>query len=232
MQLMSETSIRGSTESSEASTRADAEERREARRERREEENRRKLLEGSGAIAGSQCTRDTECQGRCRDSRCEDVPAPGPARECEADQTCGAGRICRDFACVGADPVVVPPLQCTTGEQCQPGQGCTNGQCLSLPPSPPSSSLQRQGSEIYLRDRAVQLRQDLALGEGPVISTLASMQGVSAGALGRALRAQREELIAVMGDGADPTWMGRFLRRVEALSEQRAEGPALQPRGS
>lgn len=68
------------------------------------------------------------------------------------------------------------------------------------------------------RDRVAQLRQDLVLGEGPVVAVLAQSRGVSPRALGRTLRAHRAELDAPVGDGKEPAWAARFLRRVDALS--------------
>ena len=147
------------------------------------------------------------------------VPVPIP-KECELDEHCAAGRVCQRFQCVEVPPAVAPPLPaaCSSDAQCQPGQSCSNGNCLSLPPSPPSSSLQRRGRELYLRERVVQLKQDLALGEGPVISTLASLQGVPSSALGKVLRAHRAEVMELIGDGVDPTWPSRILIRIDAFA--------------
>jgi hypothetical protein len=233
VQVSCETTIRGSSETSTAASRADQ------RDERRP--------------AGSQCRQDEECVGWCREGQCVEhltptaipkecevdqhcaagrtcqnfqcvdhlTPTPIP-KECEVDQHCAAGRACQNFQCVDLPPVMAPPVpaRCANDAQCQPGQSCANGQCLSLPPSPPSSSLQRRGKELYLRERAVQLRQDLALGEGPVISTLASMQGVSPVALGRVLRAHRAELVELIGDGSDPAWASRALTKLEDWARQ------------
>ncbi len=239
VQVTSEISFRGSSETTSATTRAENAER--ASRNR--------------SPAGSMCTYDDECNGWCDGGTCADPTPPrsatttSPAQTgCDSDQSCAPGFACRERACVGVPPsscragddsacaeglrcrdgqcVEFVPLQpapiesCTTSGQCLPGQSCLEGHCISPPPPPPSSSLWRRGSELYLRDRAVQLREDLALGEGPVISTLAVVHGVRAATLGRVLRAHRAELIELMGDGSDPGWTGRVLSRVEALCAQ------------
>ena len=136
VQVSCETTIRGSSETSTAATRAD-------NRERRAERKGERTSDGSGAIEGSQCQQDDECSGWCRAGRCVDhltpagdpVPVPIP-KECELDEHCAAGRVCQRFQCVEAPPVVAPPAPaaCSSDAQCQPGQSCTNGTCLSLPP--------------------------------------------------------------------------------------------------
>ena len=70
---------------------------------------------------------------------------------------------------------------------------------------------------MYLRERAVQLRQDLARGEGPVISMLAVELKVAPAKLGRTMRAHRAVLAALVGDGADTEWPKRFLGQLDAL---------------
>lgn len=212
LRLASETTFRGSSETSTAASRAD----------------RAQRASKSGGM-GAQCVTDDDCSGYCDSGTCVDpaavaqtptAPVTRPLPGCADDQQCALGYACQDQRCVErTQPQLQQPViiqQCSSGLQCAQGQSCVGGQCLSPPPSPPASSLQRRGSELYVRERAVQLRQDLALGEGPVISTLASMQGVSAATLGRAMRARRAELAAVMGDGSDPTWPRRFLLEVEA----------------
>ena len=72
---------------------------------------------------------------------------------------------------------------------------------------------------MRLRQSVVELREELALGRGPVIQGLAAAQGVPDRALGPVLRAHRAELVALMGDGSDPAWSARFLARVEALKQ-------------
>ena len=232
VQVTSETTFRGSSETSTATTRED----RAAR---------------SRAAAGTLCTSDEECSGWCDRGTCVEAGAPTQARpapprlgcvddsscaygygcregqcvdvspelpRCLDDSTCGDELRCREFRCVQVDPPrPAPAVDCVSAEQCAPGQRCANGHCLSPPPPPPSSSLWRRGSELYLRDRAVQLRQDLALGEGPIIATLAAVREVPAATLGRAMRAHRATLVKVMGDGTDATWPSRFLLELEAL---------------
>jgi Cys-rich repeat protein len=184
--------------------------------------NRERRAQASNRGAGMQCTADDECAGWCRDGLCAD-PAPPAAFYCVDDSSCAPGFACRDRQCVEAVPQPVPVPACSTDAHCYQGQSCINGQCINPPPPPPpGASLWRRGSEFFLRDRTVQLRQDLALGEGPVIATLAELHGVSARLLGRAMRAHRAELVALMGDGKDVTWTRRFLLEVEALCEQQA----------
>ena len=166
------------------------------------------------------CSTDAHCyQGQsCVSGQCVPLAQPGPG--CSTDAQCYQGQRCVNGQCVLAPQ---PPPACSTDAQCYQGQSCISGQCISPPPPPPpGASLRRRGSELFLRDRTVQLRQDLALGEGPVIATLAEMNGVSARLLGRAMRARRAELVTLMGDGRDVTWTRRFLVEVEALCEQQA----------
>ena len=203
----SETSFRGSSDTSTAASRAD------------------QVGRGSKAGGmGSGCATDDDCSGYCDSGTCVDStagvqqPAPRPLPGCADDQQCAPGYVCREQRCAQSSQPQQPELiqQCASDLQCLQGERCVNGQCLTPPPTPPSSSLQRRGSELYLRERSMQLRQDLALGEGPVIATLAALKGVSPGALGRAMRARRAELVAVVGDGSDPTWPARLLVEVES----------------
>jgi hypothetical protein len=93
---------------------------------------------------------------------------------------------------------------------------CVQGRCSASPPrSSIDASMQRRATEVYLRDRGVQLRQDLALGEGPVVTALAATLGVSATKLGKLMRSHRELLAATLG-GAN--WPTRFLDQLETLS--------------
>ncbi|MDP1822337.1 MAG: hypothetical protein Q8L48_03815 [Archangium sp.] len=169
------------------------------------------------------CVDDSSCAPgfACRDRQCVQAgPQPVPVPGCSTDAHCYQGQRCIDGQCIN------PPPQpgCSTDAHCYQGQSCINGQCISPPPPPPpGASLWRRGSEFFLRDRTVQLRQDLALGEGPVIATLAELHGVSTHVLGRAMRARRAELVAIMGDGKDPAWTRRFLVEVEAMCEQQAK---------
>jgi hypothetical protein len=227
VQVTSETTLRGSSETSTAASRD------EANRDR---------ASNTGAD-GMSCRSDSDCYGHCEAGVCVDPPAtqaqpvPGtqPIPACMDDQSCAIGYACRDQRCVQrTEPPLPPPPStqpCTSDAQCAPGQSCGNGHCLSPPPLLPlpglgeargekktSSliSLQRRGAEVYLRERAVQLRQDLALGEGPVISMLALDHRVPAPQLGRTLRTHRAELAALMDD-TDATWPARFLERLDAL---------------
>ena len=83
-----------------------------------------------------------------------------------------------------------------------------------------SSELIRRGAELFLRERVVQLREELALGKGPVITALAAARGESAVKLGRTLRAHRAQLVEVISDASGSDWAGEFLRRVDLLSEE------------
>jgi hypothetical protein len=155
--------------------------------------------------------------------------------ECDASTDCHVDYECRSNACVrreasdlpsghavqnvSSKPAptpapAVPIYRCESESECSLSQTCSNGQCVSIPPAP-SSSLRRRGSELYLRERAVELREELALGQGPVINGLANVEGVPAKKLGRALREHRAELARLMGEG--PDWPARFLTRVDAL---------------
>jgi hypothetical protein len=186
-----------------------------------------------GACAGGsrvkpQCETDQDCHDDlvCREGWCTLPPQPPversappvPGAVCRTDDECVSPGQCRSGQCVIPQ---APPRQdaCTSDAQCGPGMVCEAGQCAP-PPSPP---MLRRGRELFLRERVVQLRQDLAFGAGPVITMLASVHQVSPVALGRTLRAHRAELAGLIGDGADASWADRFLRRVEEL---RRECPA------
>lgn len=228
VQVSCETTLRGSSETSTAASRAD-------RVSRRRSDSQ---PSPGGASAGTQCISDDECYGWCEHGRCVDTastqpaapivqeaPRAGPtAINCTGDESCAPGYQCLDGACTARpppEPMPLPVTRCEADSQCAPGQRCVNAQCLSPPPMPPSSSLQRRGTELYLAGRVVQLREDLALGEGPVISTLAAIEGVPPATLGRQLRARRAALVKLVGDGSDVGWPGRFLTEVEALSTPR-----------
>lgn len=232
VQVSCETTLRGSSETSTAASRAD-------RVERRRNAERQNHYAG-GAPAGTQCESNDECYGWCDNGRCVDntatqpaapvvqnTPRAGPtAINCTGDESCAPGYQCLDGQCVARpppEPMPVPMTRCESDTQCAPGQRCLNSQCLSPPPMPPSSSLPRKGTELYLTSRLVQLREDLALGEGPVISTLAAIERVPASTLGRQLRARRAELMKLVGDGTDERWAGKFLTEVEALSAPRVQ---------
>lgn len=120
--------------------------------------------------------------------------------------------------------------ECSTDSDCHSAYACRGGQCvtvsaaptpveapLSPPPPPPESTLRWRGSEVFLRARVVELREELVLGRGPVIATLAGVERVDPAALARTLRAHRAELLLLIGDGADEAWASRFLHRLDAL---------------
>lgn len=235
VQVSCETTLRGSSETSTAASRADRVSRRRDEGHVNSSGSRpRDQVNPSGAAAGTQCSSDDECYGWCEAGRCVDNSTPpsapvvqgpraGPtAINCTGDESCAPGHQCLDGQCVARPPPqAVPVSRCEVDAQCSPGQRCVSTQCLSPPPMPPSSSLQRRGTELYLQSRVVQLRQDLALGEGPVISTLAAIEGVPATELGRELRARRAMLMALVGGGTDERWASRFLLEVKALSTPR-----------
>jgi len=83
----------------------------------------------------------------------------------------------------------------------------------------------RRGTELYLRERLVELREDLATGSGPVIATLANVQRVPVAALGRVLRAHRAELAPLL-NAPGPDWAGEFLLKVEQLLGERNRAPS------
>ena len=198
-----ETTFRGSSETSNSSTRAEQAGRRQAN--------------SNGTSQGMPCRSDDECYGYCDVGRCVDHPpvaSPPPAQNTPIIvHPANPIDPSYDPSWQLAPPQPAPSSGCVSPDQCPQGQPCVNGQCLP----PPSSSLWKRGSQLYLRERTVQLRQDLALGEGPVIAALATMQGVSAAKLGSAMRARRDELMQIVGDGTDPRWTSRFLARLEAL---------------
>lgn len=101
---------------------------------------------------------------------------------------------------------------CTSGNMCEP----TRGECVRRDSA--AVSQRRDAIALWLRDRVVEVREELALGRGPVIGTLANAAAVPAPTLGRALRANRAELLKLIGDGSDVTWSARFLHRVEELA--------------
>lgn len=223
VQVSCETTLRGSSETSTAASRADRVSNRRASEQH----------DVTRAPEGSQCGTDDECYGWCDNGRCVDsAHAPMPvvqntpraapnAINCTGNESCAPGYQCLDGACAALPaptPMPVSLPRCESDAQCAPGQRCVSTQCLSPPPMPPSSSLPRRGTELYLTGRSVQLREDLALGQGPVISTLAAIEGVPAAQLGRQLRAHRAELIKVIGDGTDERWAANFLTEVEAIS--------------
>ncbi len=79
---------------------------------------------------------------------------------------------------------------------------------------------EQRSSELFLRDRSVQLREELALGKGPVTTWLAALGGVAPAKLGQALRSNRVELAKLIGDPSRTEWPNQFLRRVEELERE------------
>lgn len=174
----------------------------------------------NSAARSVECDVSSDCHGDyvCRKNFClhplqPDVPSSHAVRAVSTQPIgCPTGMVCD-----GPEPKPAPAVlitHCVSDSECRSSQTCSNGQCATIPPAP-SSSLRRQGSELYLRERSVELREELALGRGPVINALANMEGVPAQALGRALREHRAELAQLMGDG--PGWSAKFLTRVDAL---------------
>lgn len=92
---------------------------------------------------------------------------------------------------------------------------------MTVPPSPPSS-LWPAGTELFLRGHTTDLRQELALGEGPVISTLARVLRVDALQLGWSMRAHRRGLVALVGEAGDVTWPARFLEQAQVCFDSTA----------
>lgn len=142
--------------------------------------------------------------------------ARGARNEDCGARDCPHGYVCQGFSggrawCVADAPR--PPSQSRPGK-CPPGKLC---ELSSRSGAPPPSSIEGQAFERYVGQSAVRLREELALGKGPVINAIARTQGVPAPTLGRTLRAHREELVALMGDGRTDDWAGRFLARVEEL---------------
>lgn len=134
---------------------------------------------------------------------------------CTAAKDCKSG-ICEGQRCVGPVENQPAPAACRDGASCGPGQSCVDGRCATAPPTPPVS-LHRRSTELLLRDRSAQLRQELALGGGPLLATLALGHRASPAALGRLLRAHHRELGPLIAEPTDPLWPARFLDRVDAL---------------
>ena len=215
VQVSLEVTCRGTSETSSAASSASD---RDARRQERLDQY----------SQGVDCRTDSDCQlsEYCEQGRCVQpvatapVPQTQPLPGCSDDSQCALGYACLETRCVQRSAPQLPAVnvsRCETWQQCGPGQSCVSGQCMSPPPSPPSSSLQRRGTEVYLRERAAQLRQDLALGEGPVLTNLALQHEVTPRKLGLIMRAHQAELTRLVGDGADTGWPGRFLEKVEQL---------------
>jgi hypothetical protein len=91
------------------------------------------------------------------------------------------------------------------------------------PAAPPPQPQEVEGAaQTYLRSRAHQLREDLALGAGPTIEELASLARIrreNLGTFGRLLRAHRQELLALANVRAlTPQRAVEWLRRVGEIA--------------
>jgi hypothetical protein len=91
------------------------------------------------------------------------------------------------------------------------------------PAAPPPQPQEIEGAaQTYLRSRAHQLREDLALGAGPTIEELASLARIrreNLGTFGRLLRTHRQELLALADARAlTPQRAVEWLRRVGEIA--------------
>lgn len=226
-----EITCRGTSETTGAAT---------SRADRAEERRQERLNQYSQS---ADCRTDLDCQQAeyCEQGRCvlpvasAQAPVTRPLAGCSDDSQCAIGHACLETRCVERTAPQLPPVQvqqCSGDVQCTQGQRCLSGRCMSPPPSPPSTSLQRRGTEVYLRERAVQLRQDLALGEGPVLSHLALQHEISARKLGLIARAHRAALFSLVGDGSDTAWPARFLDKVDQLLAPQRSAATQGPAGS
>ena len=157
-------------------------------------------------------------------------PALVTARQCAEGASCPPGQSCATGRCTTPPPAPASApeapfraVECSDEVPCGGRQSCVKGRCVS--PPPPESSLERRRLELVVRQHERQLRQDLALGEGPVINELAAFRRVSPRELGRLMRANQRSLSQTLGDGPDATWPARFLERVDELTV------SLSPRG-
>lgn len=187
-----------SVESSKISTSLAQAERAQVAREKR-------VQRGDSLIVD--CESNDDCEGYCIQGKCVDAIDEHESARVEPVQS-------------NPEPPLETPsvARCTSNAQCAEGQNCLNGFCMSPPPAP--SSLLLRSSELYVRVNVAQLEQDLALGEGPVISTLARLQKISPKELGKLMRANRAELSAMLGDRADTTWPKRFFERLDQLQRR------------
>lgn len=106
---------------------------------------------------------------------------------------------------------------CRADSDCTGTYRCSNNECVQRAAAAPVSQRQ-QTVELLLRQRAVELREELALGRGPVIRDLAAAQGVAPATFGPLLKQHRVALVAIIGDGKDPAWAARFRAQLDALS--------------
>ena len=107
---------------------------------------------------------------------------------------------------------------------CRQDRDCDQGARCHLIDGRPGRCVWRQSLQpecaLFLRDRTTQLREELALGEGPVTTWLATTRGVSPVMLGRAMRTHRSELVALIGETSGTEWTIGFLRRLEELEQE------------
>ncbi len=105
--------------------------------------------------------------------------------------------------------------ECRQDADCNGRYRCSAQQCVAVADGP---AQHEQQAALFLRTRAVELREELALGKGPVIDGLAGAQGRPPAELGKVLKANRVALRALIGDGSDPGWSTRFLAHLDSLS--------------
>lgn len=229
--ISSEVTLEASTDASTSTTRN--EEGRPARA-RRTRFGPKQEWTSEGALEGSQCQEDGDCQGWCRAGRCVDTmspaspqapqpipPPPAPPldfrqQECREALACGPGQQCIQGQCATPPPLPAPAGACQDSSQCAGGERCLDGQCV------PSSSSLDQRLELQLRGRATELREELALGGGPLISLIAAHSRMEPRALGGLVRAHRQELVALMNESRG--WPGPWLRRVQGLAAEANRG--------
>ena len=114
--------------------------------------------------------------------------------------------------------------QCASHRDCADTYQCSAHRCVRR--DDPKATQQRDATRLFLEARVVELREELALGRGPVIAGLAAAAEVPAAKLGLAMRAHRAELVALIGDGSDPGWAARFLQQVDALGATACASPS------
>lgn len=110
---------------------------------------------------------------------------------------------------------------CHDDGDCADTTRCERQQCVRR--GAVAATQRDDAARLFLRSRAVALREELALGRGPVLAAVAGE------AAGPALKAHRAELVALIGDGSDPAWPDRFLARAAALVSPLAGAVACAP---
>ncbi len=103
---------------------------------------------------------------------------------------------------------------CADDLACAEGFECWGRQCRA---TTRELSDRRALMTMHLKSRANELREELAVGQGPVVRSLARFSDQTERTVGRTLRDNRGEMLAVLGDGSDPTWPERFLVQLEQL---------------